>query len=433
MADIKQYVNLDPENATQLDGLDKARAGTRVVFEAKLTEKKEGVAVEFVIVRGDNNLFEPGGVTKRTTSTNKEGKALLPFDLTENGGDEFYVKSSIPHGKSTKVLGSDTYIVWRRLYYQMSRFKAGKPGANQPPDSIPELPAFDLDAVKAELVARAHNIELVDKSSKPLIKRHANVLTRDNNSKVLKTAVLDGYDPALVPVTLRILIVNQIAEVATESATVYGIPPAGREDMYIDKRLFQDLTYDKDADWFVEASWRLSDPPDSPFKPLGLKYFDREPSGRVYVDFTHGAPWKLEDAADVDVKLTYRYASGFCNGTSLCNSVSIASKTSSGANRTAADMTDTAVHEIGHFAGMVPVGQTTYYMLHGHNGNHCSTGLSEGELGRAHYTALNGTCIMYGEGGGVRRSVFCEACDPSLRASDVQRGGVPKSPAVPWT
>jgi hypothetical protein len=33
----------------------------------------------------------------------------------------------------------------------------------------------------------------------------------------------------------------------------------------------------------------------------------------------------------------------------------------------------------------------------------------------------------------VRRSVFCEVCDPSLRASVVRCGGVPNNPAVPWT
>ena len=36
MVIIKQYVNLDPDKPEQLDGLDKARAGTSVVFEATI-------------------------------------------------------------------------------------------------------------------------------------------------------------------------------------------------------------------------------------------------------------------------------------------------------------------------------------------------------------------------------------------------------------
>ena len=60
MAIIKQYVNLDPTKAGQLDGLDKARASKSVTFEATIDPKTPGIAVVFAVTRGAKNLTRPG-------------------------------------------------------------------------------------------------------------------------------------------------------------------------------------------------------------------------------------------------------------------------------------------------------------------------------------------------------------------------------------
>ena len=196
MADIKQYVNLDPTKSGQLDGLDKARAGKTVLLAATVSPKKPGIPIAFEITHGAQNLARPGHTERRVATTMDDGKATLSYELSEHGGDEFTVKASLALGpKNGAALSSDKYIVWRRLYYQMSRFKAGTPGKGQPDGSVPEVAAYDISPVEAELAARQHNIELVNKTSTALITRYANVMTHDDSSKAYKKS---GKDVATI-------------------------------------------------------------------------------------------------------------------------------------------------------------------------------------------------------------------------------------------
>jgi hypothetical protein len=434
MALIKQYVNLNPDRAAELDGLDKARAGRDVVFEATVDPVATGIAVVFEITRGAKNVTEAGTVSKVVKTTGDDGKAKLPFVLTPHGGDEFTVKASLSvEAGAGAQLGEDTYVVWRRIYYQMSRFDAGVPGQGQAQGSVPAIPAFDISAVTAELTAREHNIELVDKTQAALITRRATVLTRDDDSLVLKRALLDSYDATLVPVTLRIVVANQIAEVKTGNMIQYGVEQRARQEMDLpNSRLFDDPTCAKNADWFVSATWTIDS---GATGALDVKYFDRTPEGDLYVNFENEVPWdrgSVEESETVDVKLTYRYIAGFCNGTSFHNSIALSSKDARGKARLTADMVDTAMHEIGHFLHLAAPDQATYYTLHGHNGPHCFTGVKESKLAGQDYSGEDGTCIMYGESGAKRTSKFCAACDPSMRKSTVQRPGMPSDPTIVW-
>ena len=424
MADIKQYVNLDPDKPKQLDGLDKARAGKRVVFEAKIDRKKAGISVRFTVVRGASNVLEPGTVSKYIATTDGTGKAVWPYDLSEHGGDTFAVKACVDSDKTSTALSSNTYFVWRRIYYQMSRFDAGTPGAGQPGDSLPAVPAFDITAAKTELEARNHNIELVDKSRKALITRYANLLTGQSKSLDYKRSAEDSYLAELEPVTVRIVVVNQIGETKTETYLESDHEVEGKDAIEVPDTLFKDPTFAKDKDWFVSAEWRYHG--GVAFSALAAKWLTRTGDRDVEIDFPGAAiATGVNAGKNVDIKLTYRCMPACGNGSSWHNVVYLATMEADGALRTADELTATATHELGHFLNMVPAGQETYYLGSGHQGRHCHTGVNESH----DYAGKKGTCIMFGESGAKRLLTFCELCDPSLRKSTAVREGMPKDRA----
>ncbi|MEP7125770.1 MAG: hypothetical protein ABJE95_32870 [Byssovorax sp.] len=430
MAIIRQYVNLDPTQSPQLDGLDKARAGTKVPLVAQINPAKAGVNVTFEITRGAENVVRPREMKSFVATTAKDGKAKLDFVVTEHGGDEFLVKAWVLSGpKSARVkheLSSNTYVVWRRIYYQMSRFKAGNPGHGQPRGSLPEIPALDLTDAITEIAARSHNIELVDKTTRELIKHQGTLITSESSSLSYKLAAEEGYNAALEPVTVRIVLIDRLGEKRTESHTEPDIPTDAKGSFEVAATLFKDPTLAKDKDWLVEVAWRFTGT--DAFAPLDPRFITSTDDDRmVEVDFPGAALATGGNAGrHVDVRVTYRVVASASNGSSWYNVVCLATREQNDNIRSAADLTKTVTHELGHFLNMVPVGQTTHYIDHGHQGRHCFTGLSEGQIEGALYTGRPGTCVMYGEAGARRLPAFCEACDPSLRASTAQREGMPK-------
>lgn len=435
MADIKQYVNLDPTKRGQLDGLDKARAGKTVALEATINPKKSGVPVAFEITRGAQNLTLPGHVTRLIATTKDDGKATMSFDLSEHGGDEFTVKASLALGPNKgAAISSDKYIVWRRLYYQMSRFKEGTPGKGQPEGSVPEVAAYDISPVEAELAARQHNIELVNKTTTALIKRYANVLTHENNSRAYKKSAKDSYDKALEPVALRVVVVNQIAAPSTEKIRKNNILNTAAVEITFPSPVWDDPSAAKEEDWLVAGEWRFNG--DTDWKSIPSKWITRTAANKASIDLDSaelgaGGVWCWRKEADrtrrIDVRLTYRYAAGSTNGVSWYNAIWLASANMHSGARTADAMKQTAIHEIGHFIGMVPPVQATFYNEHGHKGGHCTQGLSVADVALPNYQGLRGTCIMFGENADSRLPQFCATCDPSMRKSTVKSAGMPKS------
>lgn len=430
MAVIKQYVNLDRTKSAQLGGLDKARAGKAVTFDAVVTPKKAGVAVTFEITRGAENVLKPGEKKSLVATTDKEGKAKLEFVVTEHGGDEFVVTASVLTGpknnRQKHELSSDTYVVWRRIYYQMSRFKAGNPGHGQPRGSLPEIPALDLSAALTEFAARSHNIELVDRSDQPLITHRGTLITSESSSLSYKLAAEEGYNAALEPVTVRIVLIDRLGEKRTESHTESDVPTAAKESFEVAGTLFKDPTLAKDKDWLVEVAWRFHGT--DAFAPLEPRFITSTDDDRmVEVDFPGAAIATGDNAGrHVDVMVTYRVLASASNGSSWYNVVCLATRQQDDTIRSATELSKTVMHELGHFLNMVPLGQSTHYTEHGHQGRHCFTGLSEGQIEGANYGARPGTCVMYGEAGNKRLAEFCATCDPSLRASTAQREGMPK-------
>jgi hypothetical protein len=425
MAIIKQYVNLDPTKAEQLDGLDKARAGKNVVIEATIDPKKAGIAVRFEVTCGAKNVTRAGKTLNRVATTDDNGKATLLLPLSDNGGDEFTVNACLAEGENKNKLlgGTDTYVVWRRLYYQMSRFDAGTPGAGQPSGSMPAVPSLALDTVEVELAARNHNIELVDKSTKALITRYANVLTGANNSQAEMASARDGYSATLEPVTVRIVVVNQIAEPKEDDVELLGLAYSVKVLVPFPVGLWADPSYAKNADWLVTAMWRWGG--SRAWKLIAPEHTKKVGVQEAEIDLAGAGVNCRDEAPDtkIDIRVEYRYKAGGSTGQSFSNVILLASSAMNLPARDETKTKQTAVHELGHLLGMVPVDQSTYYWGHGHGGPHCSKGLKD--LTKSSYSKMSGKCVMYGEAGDTIPATFCEVCDPSLRKSPVTAAGLP--------
>jgi len=422
MAEYKQYVNLDPSKPDEINEIKSRRTGTYIMLVAKLNKKVEGVPIIFDIKPGTNNI-DKRKIRKRRV-TDKSGNAKLLFQVSKNGGDEWTFEAFIKRksGKKGKVLVSDKYIVWRRIYYQISRFKSGPRGRGRTdPTPLWEIPNFDWTPIKNEFKDRHHNIELIDDSSIDLITRRCNILMSDED---YKKSAREGYNSKREPVCMRVVLVNMIAEKGAFNyffGTVVENKPIIKD---IGRYLWIDESNEIKKDFLISAEWRYYSGSDTSWKPLDPKYIDSVGSHRIRIN-NQNIPkkWFLdifgERKAMIRLKLNVLKSS--TNGVSWYNSIWIAHENMHKGLRPISQKQATTVHETGHFIGMVPAGQSTHYTGHGHQGSHCSTGLSTVDKTKSTYKGLSGTCVMFGEGGSgsSRKNNFCNKCDPSVRTRSV--------------
>jgi hypothetical protein len=382
---------------------------------------KKDVTVVFEVVRGAANIVQAGKSFKQSAKTDKDGKARVEINLTRYGGDEFTVKTYLKKGG--KELKTETFVVWRRLYCQMSRFMKGKEGNGQPENSMRPVPALDLADLTSEL--ENHYIELIDKSAQPTIKRHANVIDneQDPGRVAPKAAALDGYDDTLEPVTVRIVVVNQIATSKTARVKKENVANQGKVKFSFASFPWNDPSCVKDTDWLVRLEWKWNDAGD--WTALPPRWVARTGAKKAEVDLAGAALGGPDDAGrTVDVRVTYRYLSGSTNGRRNRNVFWLASSYMDEGPRDADDLSQTTLHELGHTLGMVPVTQSTHYAVHGHQGPHCSTGLSSSDRAKSTYGGMSGTCIMFGENAVSRLGKFCAQCTKSVRGASAQIEGI---------
>lgn len=397
MADIKQYINLDPTRPLQLNGRQAARAGRTIKLEATVAPVRENSRVTFTVTNGPTNVRNPNGVSRSTVRTNAQGIAKYELKVSKYGGDSFTVTAT--GTKRGEQLSSDRYIVWRLFYYQLSRVDAVAKGANRDGGNLPAVAALDLGPV--EDVFANHHIELVADNRQDLIPRPCNVFDRGLD---FPPTGAQSYNAEREPVGVRIVLVNQIAKSATAEITC-TVP---RDNEYYNlphPTLWNDDTVPLNTDWLIGASFRKHGTTDAwtPVAPGRLKRTGPS-SSLLELDFTD-VPG---DVASVDLKVNYRYRTSSTAGISLSNLIYIGA---------AADPArqQTLVHELGHFVGMVLAGQPRRYVEHGHKGPHCSTGLSAVDLGLANYGGRPGTCVMFGETNAARAMQFCADCAASIK------------------
>jgi hypothetical protein len=446
---IKQYVNLDPNDPDQLKELDKKRAGKRITFKAKLNKALEGVPVIFEMTAGPKNVSKsldsgnftraqlraisktaasglgiPGSV-KRRIATNSKGEAVIPLILSECGGDEFTVKAYLIMGsKKKKELASETFVVWRRLYFQVSRFKAGPKGAGRT-GTLPAIPALNWGPVVAEYQARLHNIELVDDSKIDLITRHCNILHEDLH---YKKSAREGYDDTREPVSIRAVLLNQISDPGEEELVF----PVVKEDQEVEQSssspLWIDESMDLKKDFIIEAKWRFKGEPAAQERDISLDYIQATDAYTIKINFKDIPKRHFMDFwRKATVRLKLRVSNGSANGVSWYNTVWMANENMHVGARSESDKQQTTIHEVGHYIGMAAASQSTHYVGHDHVGPHCSTGLSATDRAKASYAGLSGTCIMFGENASTRKGEFCPVCDPSVRSSSIPAKRMPST------
>jgi hypothetical protein len=435
MATKQQYVNLDPTKPEQLKEIPKARAGRRLTLVATVNKKRSGVTVMFELKSGAGNQvpdLHPGNFTakqiaklpglgcpakvERRAVTNNKGKAEITFILSEYGGDEFDVRAWIP-GKGGKQLFSDKYVVWKRFYYQVSRFNAGAQHLSRGGAVLPAIPALGLDPVLAEFAARNHNIEIVKDPAPDLITRRGEI----SDIAACTAAAAEGYTRTREPVSMRVVHVRQIADSATVQRTFEDFTEGVMKQIDLGAAPWIDESLPQNTDWLVTAEWAwTSGDMFGSWKPLaGVNHFVVAGGRLVNVTFPAMPARMVYSNRNLRLRLTYRYLSGSTNGMQWYNSVWLASENMSLGARTVPAKEQTAIHEIGHFIGMADAAQSTHYVHHGHQGPHCSTGLSVTDKALTSYRGLNGTCVMFGENAATRTGVFCAVCDPSVCGADI--------------
>ena len=449
MADIKQYVNVDRTKADERKDIAVPRAGRALNLFVTVSPKVKDVIVCFEIKVGPKNVVKeldpknfssdelkalkklkltlPGlkmpSKSKRRARTDENGKATMTFLLSEHGGDEFEITAYIPKkgGGKGKVLLSNKYIVWRRVYYQTSRFKGGAKAAGRT-GAFPEIPALAMADVKTEYEAREHNIELVDDGGKDLVDRYCNILQKDAD---YERSAKDGYDAKREPLAMRVVLLNQIADSAVAEVEFPVVPEGTPVSKTLPHAFWLDESMAVDTDWLIKAEWRRTEG-DLTWKTLDKAYVQKTGIKTLQILFqkipkTGMFDWRRK----AHVKITYRHLKGSTNGVSWYNAIWIANESMHLGARPVAAKQQTMIHEVGHFIGLVPAGQSTHYTGKGHQGGHCTTGIPAGQLGDASYRGKSGSCIMFGESGTSRLPRFCATCDPSVRTATIRIDKMP--------
>ena len=447
MADLQQYVNVDPAMPDQRRELDVKRVGPIVTLEAKVSPKKAGIPVFFelkaVVAKNIVPSLEeanfsadklkhlkgragglPGSST-RCARTDATGVARLKIKLSQFGGDEFEVEAYLKDksGKKKKTLKTEKYVVWRRVYYQVSRFKDGVKGRGRT-GVLPEAPKLNWASVEAEFKDRLHDIELIDETTKDLITRRANVMNADID---LQKSAREGYDPKREPLTMRVVMAHQLADSREDwLADLVDVEEGVPVTVTVRYELWVDESMAVNDDWLVEAEWRWDDK--DGWKTLDSKYLTLKSLTTFEVNFSH-IPKKhfLHFFRNAQLQFKVRYLKGSTNGLSWYNSIWIASENMHHGPRAEGLKQSTTIHETGHFIGMVAAGQSTHYTGKGHQGPHCNTGLSAADKAAVSYSGMSGTCVMFGESATSRLPKFCSVCDPSVRTRQVVLTKMPAS------
>ena len=319
------------------------------------------------------------------------------------------------------------YTVWKRFYYQVTRFAAGVAGANRA-RTLPEVGAFDFTNAAAEIEARRHNIEMVAQApTQAVITRRANVLD-SNQRALLEAAGREGYNAVREPVSLKIVLVNQILTPREELITYGNLVTSSVAERDVPHVLWVDESKNRDEDWLISADWCWQSG-DSLWNTLDRA--ERRVVGESRIAITIPALPARTLSTDwwVSVRIRYRARGGGASpGLSLDNTIrltttSMGRQAAGGPTAPVVEPQATrdliAIHELGHALNMVSMQQDTHYVGHRHSGPHCATGLSDDQRREPSYFGQPGTCVMFGGPSTVQVAQFCAACDVSMRARAV--------------
>lgn len=384
MAEIKQYINLEP---------DSNDASLGRIKKVKLTMQNKVCSLVYVFLEGDGGNKDKSkliadnragigasGVEKTMTVTGVDGSIEFDLVLSNYGGDKFKVTASMdPAGKKDIVEVSDTYVVWKKLYYQLSSMK---------PSFV-----FALDKVIDEY--KKHFIEIKPTSSI--------TVPHKENLETNELATYRGhFAKKKSPFEAHIVLIDRQCD--SDS-----------------KRFRQKITKLKDILPYAEDAWPFADflvkaeaKVGSGVYTAGKIVVTRVATG-IEVDIAGLAvdPTKVDVWVDIKIKVL---AGEYTGDASFPPHVFIAV----GKPRSVASKSKTVAHEIGHGIGMVPItGHDLHYEnVNGGMGNHCRFGAtpnqkSAGQGGTFTGTYMNGTCVMYAFSS--EHYTYCATCKEFVR------------------
>lgn len=380
MPEIKQYMNLEA------DGSDESHGRVRKIKLAMATKKSSMV---FLFLKPDagNKAAKDlkvehragiGAVNTEEFATPTEADGTLEFNLlmSNHGGDKFSVEAAMDaKGKEGAKPIPDTYVVWKKLYYQISKMKSSF--------------GFPFDLVKGEY--EKHFIELEETST-------ATVPHKEN----LETEELDDYHKhfkkAKSPFEAHVVLIDRQCDSQQKQFN----------DIEVKKKKIV-LPYPETAwpfsDWLVTAESRVKG---GRFEKGKISVVQK--SGGIEVDISGTGADPSKDSVVVNV--TIKTLKGEYTGdASVKPHVFIAV----GKARSDASKSKTVAHEIGHAVGMVPRSghDKQYSNDNGGLGSHCRSGASPDKKSKAQGGSFlgkysGGTCVMFAYSS--EHYTFCSTC-----------------------
>jgi len=398
MATIKQYINLVPDRKDP-------RLGRICRHTTKISVKKAR-RVHLLLVEGPKNLKKLPGTRRGGIAapgqkhvglkTTDDGTVKFDLVMSTHGGDKFSVKVARDRAGKKKVDASDTYEVWRRLYYQLTRMKSSY--------------SFPFAKIKSEY--EKHFVELEETST-------VSCPHKEN----LETPQLKGYRSHFkkkkVPFECHIVLIDRQCD--SETHTV-------RHSVGRTKTFFRD---DEDdwpfSDWLVNAGSRTS----GGSWTSGAIAVTRHTHGGhrgILVDVSGAGVNPAVSPVDVDIE--YKILKGEYTGDATYKPhIFIAV----GKPRSDESKSKTVAHEIGHGLGMVPItGHNLQYdNANGGMGSHCRYKASPNKKSKARggtFTGVysDGECVMFAYSS--EHYQFCPTCKDFVRkahlfASDMRSRG----------
>lgn len=444
MANIQQWVNIDPNDNNQraVPGhgtLPKERCGPKITLKAKINRKKKGKPIYWAVQLGGDNVvknvgsnagwtlnaakggFSAPGFYEKLVPTNRKGWSITTFDLSECGGDEFTIKAytKTKKGKVKKELKSDTYVVWRQLFYQVTRM-----GPSVGKVTLPPIPNISWGDVQKEYddSRKPHNIRWTEvPASSPIITRHRSLY----NWTMVKNTGLEGYNRAKEPLVLKVSLVDMLAERAQEDHEFTVVKPKTTYVANTTALLFDMNSADDKDDWYVSSSaTRVGDA--SKTVTVGRNDFTKVGPTSISVTLPQIQKEGLFDfcreaKVKVSVNVFENWTLGFSwyNGIWVNNAVVDWGPPQTLKNEPMAKKVATMVHEFGHAIGMVaPASPFHYPTSHKHSGNHCWNGATDPSTFPAGDRFPSGdspVCTMFGDNRSNTEK-FCATCTPFVRS-----------------
>ncbi|WP_163997743.1 hypothetical protein [Pyxidicoccus caerfyrddinensis] len=363
--------------------------------EATLVIVPEGDNAPSPMLRAEVLTGEPG-VERTGIDAKRDGKVHFKVALSSAGGDRFSFKIKSNSGEEKDL--PEVVETRRILFYQMIHLDHVTVSPRQ-------LTAHLEDEFQNE--GEKHFIKLVGiPPAREMVQGPGIIEKAEWNSTIVRLAG-EAYSRAKDPFCFAAILVDQLAEKLTEDydSKAEIDEMAAEFDVYAMNPLWDVGTTPAEHAlnrWFLEGKFVEEDGDGRTFviDRSRLKPRDPDPEGRAFaftVDLSH-----LPQGAKGRVSFKY-LVTDFTNGVSFpwCNLICVATRTH-WKDRASDEIRSTLVHEAGHKVGMVPAGQTTYYVK---NGRHCN-----------HH---GNKCVMFDAYHKGRSNRFCEVCTRSLRGLDL--------------